>query len=176
MKFTWLFLITFLMALKYRTINGAPLTQWFKTDDNIYYIESRNLLTWQQSFQECQKKNMSLITLMDSRKDKLLLEYLRQNYDKKSYGIAFWLRIHESITLKDIKNILSVAMASDLLNTKDCDNSVNHQADNRDLENYALSVNGIVKASKSLNGFICHEKALNDRLRQQIQNYDLEFN
>lgn len=41
MKVVSIILIAAIIGLEYSTTLGAPLTKWFKTDNNTYYIETQ---------------------------------------------------------------------------------------------------------------------------------------
>ncbi|KAM7351809.1 uncharacterized protein ACRADG_004543 [Cochliomyia hominivorax] len=174
MKVMWIFLCAALVGLEYSTILGAPLTKWFKTDNNTYYIETQEKFNWQQSYEECQKRNMDLITLKTYKEDELLNQYLTQNFAPRP---EFWLKAHENVDLKDINKLLGSLLAADFLNIKLDGINDPEIVQSNNPDNCAITADGAVKACETLHGFICHENSTAKAVGgQNIQNIVLKFN
>ncbi|XP_037824256.1 uncharacterized protein LOC119612520 [Lucilia sericata] len=174
MKVIWIFVLVALVGLEYTAILGAPLTKWFKTDNNTYYIEEQINYTFQQSYDECQKKNMGLITLKTYKEDELLLKYLAQTFDPQP---EFWLNAVEKVDMQDINKLLDSFKLATLLNIKLDGVNEPQIIQSNNPNNCAVNVEGATKDCDILRGFICHEN--NTKTSgggQNIQNIVLKFN
>ncbi|XP_065356666.1 uncharacterized protein LOC135951036 [Calliphora vicina] len=173
MKVMWIIVIVAIAGLEYSTILGAPLTKWFKTDNNTYYIEEDKKFTFQQSYEQCLSKNMGLITLKTYREDALLLKYISQSFDPQP---EFWLNAVEKVDMQDINKLLGSMLAANFLNIKL--DGVNDpqiiQTNNSD--NCAVTVEGAVKDCDTLRGFICYQNQSQTNGGQNVQNIVLKFN
>ncbi|XP_013113414.2 uncharacterized protein LOC106091440 isoform X1 [Stomoxys calcitrans] len=167
MRAVWLTLLLAAVVAPNLT-TGAPLTKWFKTDNNTYYIEPDQKFSWQQSYAECKSKNLNLVTLKHFNGDELLNEYLKQTFADPVP--EFWLRSNLDL---DLNNILP-SLTEDFFKIKMEDAEITDvlAADNPD--NCVLTKDGSSKACEILHGFIC--KAHNNgNGAQNIQNIILKF-
>nr|BAA28264.1 20kDa lectin [Sarcophaga peregrina] len=173
MKLISLFVVVAIIATQYASITGAPLTKWFKTDNNTYYIEPEAKFTWQQSYDECNNRHLRLITLKTYREDELLSQYLKQTYQPLP---EFWLRANDNIDLSDINKLLGTMLAGNFLNLN-VDGVNNAQVlQTNDPANCAITLDGTVNACETLHGFICHQNSTSGNSGQNVQNIVLKFN
>ncbi|XP_075153421.1 uncharacterized protein LOC142227003 isoform X2 [Haematobia irritans] len=146
---------------------GSPLTKWFKTDNNTYYIEPEQKFSWQQSNEECKKRKLNLITLNQLNGDELLNKYLEITFTPIP---DFWLRTDIS---KDIADMLP-SMMENFFKLKIDELDVETVSDNENPNNCVLTKDGAIKGCDISHGFICKASS-NANNGQNIQNIVLRF-